>query len=555
MWQGYWLSRDHFGPFVMASGMGIPFEPPQEMLGQAMEAVAQNPDDSITLPENMAPLQAVFRSGSPDLLNDPTAFDPLDFEGLRLDPATFDETVGLRGQAETMLKETQWAHNFADPHFGSPDSDFGAQQRFIGVMVNLLATMQGQFTLEELAGDDGLYVDEDGSLDYTANWVLLHAFSDLALLLGGDVAPYYANQDAAPTFDAAADELMEALADRVPEDAREAAAAVRALAYRASTSEDPEVHDRALERIDTIADELDAADSSDPTQAGATLAALVSAAEALGDDGLRSDAGDLFQTLREDFDADHGVFTTQQRYSVDDVAWILGGLNSVTLAGPEDLRGSAASTLLAFHDATLGVAGMQLSAPPGKNGAMAGDFEKTLPTEAYYRPANTPPPPAAGALTMPAAEITWDPDGESWEVSDRTLATGGAMHLANELNWYGPHLGSVPFPLAEPEVDHQNVAEADEDGKLTVVARDIAFSVSRIELNAGEEITIAHENRDLGIDHNFHVFGDAIDSFRTEIEQGPVEQELVVRIDEPGTYQFVCDVHPTMIGEVVVTDG
>lgn len=23
IWQGYWLSRDHFGPFVMASGMGI----------------------------------------------------------------------------------------------------------------------------------------------------------------------------------------------------------------------------------------------------------------------------------------------------------------------------------------------------------------------------------------------------------------------------------------------------------------------------------------------------------------------------------------------------
>jgi hypothetical protein len=24
--------------------------------------------------------------------------------------------------------------------------------------------------------------------------------------------------------------------------------------------------------------------------------------------------------------------------------------------------------------------------------------------------------------------------------------TAGAMHLANELNWLGPHLGSIPFP-------------------------------------------------------------------------------------------------------------
>ncbi len=53
-----------------------------------------------------------------------------------------------------MLKESQWAHNFANSHFGSPDSDFGAQQRFIGVMVNLLAMMQGQYAMQELAGPD-----------------------------------------------------------------------------------------------------------------------------------------------------------------------------------------------------------------------------------------------------------------------------------------------------------------------------------------------------------------------------------------------------------------
>ena len=45
VWQGYWLSRDHFGPFVMGSGLGIPFTPPMEMLGQAIAMVAQNPDD------------------------------------------------------------------------------------------------------------------------------------------------------------------------------------------------------------------------------------------------------------------------------------------------------------------------------------------------------------------------------------------------------------------------------------------------------------------------------------------------------------------------------
>ena len=75
VWQGYWLSRDQFGPLVMASGMGIPFEPPMEMM-------AQNADDPLTAPLNMLPLQAMFASGSPDMINDPRDFDPLDMEGL-----------------------------------------------------------------------------------------------------------------------------------------------------------------------------------------------------------------------------------------------------------------------------------------------------------------------------------------------------------------------------------------------------------------------------------------------------------------------------------------
>ncbi|MBI3958578.1 MAG: hypothetical protein HY328_07200, partial [Chloroflexi bacterium] len=54
------------------------------------------------------------------------------------------------------------------------------------------------------------------------------------------------------------------------------------------------------------------------------------------------------------------------------------------------------------------------------------------------------PPPMSGMLTEPAAEITWD--GSTWAVTDDLFVSAGAMHLANELNWLGPHLGSLPFP-------------------------------------------------------------------------------------------------------------
>ena len=67
-----------------------------------------------------------------------------------------------------------------------------------------------------------------------------------------------------------------------------------------------------------------------------------------------------------------------------------------------------------------------------------------LPGVVYYHPANSPPPPMVMKLPVPAEEITWD--GDSWSVTSDWLVTAGAMHLANELNWLGPHLGSIPFP-------------------------------------------------------------------------------------------------------------
>lgn len=220
IWQGYWLSRNHFGPFVMASGMGIPFMPPKEMMQGAMKMVAQNPNDPLQIPSNMMPLQAVFASGSTDLVNDPRDFGPLDLEAFRLDPSTFDKTVGVRAQAETMLKLTQWAHNFASAHFGTPEDDFGSLQRFIGVMVSMLSQMQGQYAMKNLLNmDDGLYHDSDGNLDYTGNWVMLHTLSDVSLLTrdGGK----YMNPDSQPMFEGAANGLFKPVEARDPQSPQE----------------------------------------------------------------------------------------------------------------------------------------------------------------------------------------------------------------------------------------------------------------------------------------------------------------------------------------------
>jgi len=121
-----------------------------------------------------------------------------------------------------MLKESQWARNFDSPYFGSPDGEFGAQQRFMGLTVSMLAQMQGQYAMQELKGEDGLYHDSDGDLDYIGNWVMLRTIADIAsLTVGGR----YANGESHPKFDTVADGLFHALKNRIPDSTQEAAAA------------------------------------------------------------------------------------------------------------------------------------------------------------------------------------------------------------------------------------------------------------------------------------------------------------------------------------------
>lgn len=447
MWQGYWLSRDHFGPFVMQSGMGITFEPPMEMLQAAMAQVAQNPDDQPFLPKNMAPLQAVYVSGDPSAIHDLTQIPPDDFSRFRFDPETFDTTVGVAAMAQTMLKESQWARSFSTDHFGALDGDFGAQQRFIGVMVNLLAQVQGRYAIENLKGSDGLFFDSNGDLDLQGNWTLLHAFSDLVGLSSDETSRYY-DPEAAPQWQQAARELFAALRQRTAADPKEATSAIRALAFYAWTSPDPAERTKALDKARELADGLLEASPRDNVEKAAALWGLIQVSEIEGDTSYSDKAADWFNDLRADFDPEHGVFRSIDTYTADDVAWLVSGLSAISQRGPKAERGAASKTLLAFFESAMDLSGLQLSAPPGKNGAMAGDFEKDLPSVVYYHGARTPPPPAAGGqfgkAPVPASEVQWD--GSQWRVTDDRFTTAWAMHLANELNWLVPHLGSVPFP-------------------------------------------------------------------------------------------------------------
>ncbi len=95
----------------------------------------------------------------------------------------------------------------------------------------------------------------------------------------------------------------------------------------------------------------------------------------------------------------------------------------------------------------------------------------------------------------------------------------------------------------------------DPDGsgdRLTLVGEDIAFDTTQLTARAGRQVTITFENRDTGVPHNLWIDGPA-GSIATEIEVGTITQTLTFTIDEPGTYQFLCQVHPVaMVGQLVI---
>jgi plastocyanin len=87
---------------------------------------------------------------------------------------------------------------------------------------------------------------------------------------------------------------------------------------------------------------------------------------------------------------------------------------------------------------------------------------------------------------------------------------------------------------------------------IEVNAQDIAFDLDRIDVTAGEAVTVTFNNNDTGIPHNFHIQAGQVDA-KTDIAPGPDTQTLEFTIDEAGSYTFICDVHPDMTGELVAS--
>jgi plastocyanin len=90
---------------------------------------------------------------------------------------------------------------------------------------------------------------------------------------------------------------------------------------------------------------------------------------------------------------------------------------------------------------------------------------------------------------------------------------------------------------------------------VDLIAQNVAFDQAAITVPSNQTFTISFDNRDSGIPHNVVIHRDSATGeavFTGDIVTGPAQKVYTIGGLNPGTYAFVCSVHPNMVGTLTV---
>lgn len=90
-----------------------------------------------------------------------------------------------------------------------------------------------------------------------------------------------------------------------------------------------------------------------------------------------------------------------------------------------------------------------------------------------------------------------------------------------------------------------------EGGRHTLVAENLEWDTECLRLDQPGELTFTVDLRDRSVDHNLSVFGPS-GKAKTPLERGPKLQRLGYDASKSGYHQYVCDIHPSMEGQLWV---
>lgn len=476
--QAYWYSRYTLGSVAMMSGLGVRFEPPPEAVMGMVAAVDKGPEsgEHVLMPQNAALLRAVFASGDPALTR-PFNGNPSDLSNFNWDVAKMDTAITPSAQAQTVIKEVEWAKFFNNPGWaGGVDAEFGAMDRFKGMVMYAEAGQQLSFALANMRNQEGMFVSEiefvDGSAIVTDGIVaaadqfqMLQAMSDMRLLLQ-ESASYngvYVNPELQTTLTAETDALIAKLDTLSPTGLRDLGLGAQAVTWYAASATDGSLQNQALELLRQYGDAILAEPRNGTIEHARAARGLLEAARVLGDARYYDAATSDINAMLDAYNFADGKFNDFDQLKDWELGDILGALNSARLnAGSRVDSAKVLQAYANFFESVVNVGGLLQAKIPKEMEASPFELERFTDDLLFAYPGIPAAPEAAGEFgtaAVHASEMRYDQALGRWVITNSRFDTAGGMHTSNEMMWtFGivsgfPQIGDLTvlkFPPVSP---------------------------------------------------------------------------------------------------------
>jgi plastocyanin len=164
-----------------------------------------------------------------------------------------------------------------------------------------------------------------------------------------------------------------------------------------------------------------------------------------------------------------------------------------------------------------------------------------------------------GEIATGPVSVVYDippiPEGEYYFHCDVHPNMSGSVVVAGEGGGGGGGSGGEGGGGGEEPPD-EGGGTSEGTAAASVVAEGTAFDPTALSWPADTEVALTFDNRDpvdVAGPHNVSIYDGDTALFQGELIDGPATVDYTIPPMAAGTYEFRCDVHPTMIGSVEVT--